>query len=183
MKPCKACPFRPDAPHGLWAAAHYLAIAYLGSVTDPIPELLGQSMGCHEWNGRLSPNRQPEDTPRCGGWVRAARDSLNVRLAMAFSGLDPEEVYDDTPVLSPRDMAEANGLDVGLLPDLHYDPGSGQTYDEWKDGIVALRQAVLDDPTVALDYVVPGSPLALGVERDDVVRAFGEAAASTYFGG
>jgi len=30
MKPCKSCPFQPDALLGLWEPAHYLLIAYLG---------------------------------------------------------------------------------------------------------------------------------------------------------
>lgn len=182
MKPCKSCPFRPDALSGLWHPAHYLAIAYLGSAD--VPGLITTSMGCHQWNGVVSDARQPEDTPLCGGWIRAANGTINMRLKMLSGRADPDEVFDDEPRLSVEEMARVNGLDMDRLPPLRWDQTTAERYadpEEWMSAVLALRQACLDDPDIAFGYVVPGSPLANGVDRDEVAAVMGDEVAARYF--
>lgn len=170
MKPCKACPFRPDAPHGLWSPAHYLAIAYLGSVRDPIPALMVSVMGCHQWNGVVHDKLKLQDAPICGGWVRAAHDSLAVRLRLHTPAY--ADAFDGEPVLSPEGMARANGLDVDRLPPLHYDRERYETFDAWAAEVLSVRARCMADEEYARSFVLADSPLANGPDFEDVVAAF-----------
>lgn len=184
MKPCKSCPFNRESLPGMWEAAHYLGIAYLSCADTP--RLISARMGCHQWNGIVHPSRQPGDTPLCGGWMRAARESLAIRMAMFSGRADPAEVHDDTPVMTPEEMCRANGFDMDRLPPLKWDPRIHRdrypTYQDWETEVVELREAIMDDPQVAFEYVLDGSPLALGVTREKVAAAMGEDVACAYYG-
>ena len=171
MKPCKSCPFRPDSLPGLWSPAHYIGIAYLGSADIP-----GPSMGCHSFNGMVNPALSAEKPPLCGGWVRAARDSVQIRLAVMFGGQDEDECFDSEAVMSPEEMARQNGVDVDMLPPLRYDPtrypgATGMA--EWASEIIALRNQLHEDPESAWEYVLPGSPLDIGVSESQIAEALG----------
>lgn len=178
MKPCKSCPFLPESQLGLWSAAHYLLIAYLGSVRDFVEGAVETSMGCHQHNGILRP--APAKPPRCGGWLRAARDSYGLTIRSRLGMLDAAEraeMNDAIFVLSPEDMARLNGLDMSRLPPLAAPIGK---YAEWRAEVEALKQRLREDPSYADTFVLPGSPLALGVTADQIEAALGSRAADLY---
>ena len=177
MKPCSSCPFKKEAVRGLWHPAHYLAIAYLGSADVP-----GGSMGCHKFNGVVNDKLTPEKSPPCGGWIRAARDAVNVRIRVATGGIDPNEPFDGEEVLSVVEMARVNGLDVDRLPPLTWNPESGVRHVDWVRSIIDLKARLTADPELARDYIVPGSPLDIGVSPAQVAEALGAEAARAYFG-
>lgn len=162
IKPCPTCPFRRSALLGLWDPAHLL-MTYLDSATrrlDPVGR-----MGCHKWNGRVGPGA-PDDSPPCGGWVRVARDAA----ALPY---DPPEVPEDLAADlydSVEEMLEANGLDVGRLP-----PRAPPKDDFvlWYDAMHDLRMVVGFVPEFARAYVVPGSPLDLGVTGEEIEEFMG----------
>jgi len=178
MKPCKSCPFRSDAPRGLWDPAHYLAIAYLGSTS-----VSAWSMGCHQYGPQGPKETRGKDGPPCGGWIRAASDSPGVRISVLMGG-QPSECFDGTPVLSPEEMARANGLDVDRLPPLEWTPEygeqSGQSPTDWASEVHDLRAAILDNPELAHEYVVPGSPLDEGPTYSQIEEALGTEAADHF---
>lgn len=181
MKPCSSCPFQPDAPRGLWHPAHYLLIAYLGSVRDFVdPGTLFRSMGCHKFNGIVGKN-PAGPPPRCGGWVRAAHDSLKVTLDRR-AGRTEDDDDTTTAVLSPEEMAYYNGLDVERLPPLSFDPRGTRyaTYNDWQAAHIELRAKLEADPEYAREFVVPGSPLDIGISDEAVRAALGDNAADRY---
>lgn len=183
MKPCKSCPFSPQALPGLWSPAHYLLIAYLGSA-DHV-SFIGKTMGCHQWNGVTRPGLSPKDSPACGGWVRAARTtSLALRVAAAYGRIDMADLNDNrTAVLTPAAMLEINGFDMTRIPPLTWSPDDSRypTYGHWEAALLAIVAEVSDNPEAAGSYVLPGSPLASPISRDAVAATLGEAAAARYF--
>lgn len=183
MKPCKSCPFQPTAKLGLWDPAHYLLIAYLGSVREFVePSDLSTSMGCHQFNGVVRPNPSGA-TPRCGGWVRAAFDSFAMRMARSrMTPAELAELDDDAAVLSPEDMARLNGLDMRRVPPLSWNPGDRRypTQESWRHAVSKLRASLTRNPRLARTYVVPGSPLDIGVSDEDIREALGDEAAERY---
>lgn len=184
MKPCRSCPFRPKAQRGLWVPAHYLLIAYLGSVEDFVAPGAHPSMGCHKSNEVMSGLfRTPPKSKWCGGWIRAARNSMAARIA-AFDmpAAEREEMQDRVAVLTPSEMARVNGLDMDRLPPLAWPYGSSRypTFDSWRDEILELRRRLVADPDYAQTFVVPGSPLDVGATPDQVRDALGVRAARRY---
>jgi len=184
VKPCKNCPFQPHAPLGMWHPVEYLLVAYLGStVTFVEPRDIFSTMGCHEFNGvtRIGVGA----SPRCGGWLRAAQRSFPLTMQARFGKItrgELAEMEDGTPVLSPEDMARANGLDVDRLPPLEWVPGDERypTLDDWTAAVLDLRKRLRSDPEHARTYVIPGSPLDARVS-DEVIRGcFGEEALQRY---
>ena len=184
MKPCKSCPFSPDALPGLWEPAHYLLIAYLGS-TDLLTSGPLRSMGCHQWNGVISEKRKDTDAPRCGGWIRSARDAMAIQLLVRLGRIDGDETEDGTPVLTPEQMLESNGFDMSRIPPRKFDHRDKRyaSYQEWESAILTLRAALTDSPDFARTFVKPGSPLDVGVTREQVAAFGGEQMAQAYFGG
>lgn len=184
MKPCRACPFLKDAPPGLWEPAHYLLIAYLGSVRSYVDKRDARMMGCHKFNGVVGP--KPEHPPLCGGWLRAAQDGIALTLALRMGRLDAEaaeEMDDGVPVLSVEEMARVNGLDVDRLPPLDWSPDVRDRYphpDDWAREVHDLRSRLERDPAAAREFVVPGSPLDVGVSDKVVAEALGQEAAVKY---
>lgn len=173
MKPCAACPFRPDSPMGLWEPAHYLAIAYLGSVRTPLPVHF-PSMNCHAWNPLVNPHLRREDSKPCGGWARSLYVTESFRLRLCLPGYPDAD--DGEPVLTPEEMARLNGLDMDRLPPLEWQPdtpGYEGDYLGWAQSVIELWHALNADPGLAREYVVSGSPLDVGAQFSDVVRSMG----------
>lgn len=157
-KPCKTCPFRPDAPLGVWHPAAYLGIAYLGS----IPEVVGvqslRGMACHQ--GLRLREKDPEaELPPCRGWMRAAPDSAALRIRRGLGYL-PDEAADDYPVLSPEEMAQRNGLH--RLPPLVWAEGDPvyPTLWAWQAAVQGIWDLLAEKENYAYAWVAPGSPLA-----------------------
>lgn len=182
MKPCKSCPFSHESLPGMWEAAHYLAIAYLGSANHH--SLMNTTMGCHQWNGIVKPGLSRESGERCGGWLRAAKHtSLSIHLLAMTGKVSMDDLTDDIEVMSPAEMAAAQGLDMERLPPLDWAGPTDRypTYGDWEAELLTLRATILSDPSVALAYVLPGSPLDVGVTYEQVAAHIGDDAARRYF--
>ncbi len=100
-RPCASCPYRQDAPSGLWAPEEYeKLVGYDGEIID---QLMKGAIGvflCHQRDGRL-----------CAGWV-AAHGPENL-LALRLDKAVAEEVFDyktDTPVFKSGAEAREHGL-------------------------------------------------------------------------
>lgn len=174
MKPCKSCPFRRDARHGLWSPAHYLLIAYLGSA-----DMVGvTTMGCHQFNGKSNKGFEPEIPPLCGGWIRAARYTVAVKIAIYVRGeIGEDEVYgDECDVMSPEEMARVNGIDLDNpeIPPLRWSHESGESYLDWLSRHQTLREKLQKDPEYARRFVLPGSPLDNPPTPEEIDAIFGE---------
>jgi len=180
VRPCKSCPFRADTLLGLWEAAHYVAIAYLGSADNPL--LAADTMGCHKWNGIVDARRKPENSPVCGGWIRAARDAPVIRLLAIRGRIDPGDLDDMDGILSVEEMARNNGIDTDKLPPLRWRPRLEGWPDPqaWMEAIVTLRKQILAQPELALQYVIPGSPLDRRPTEAQICAALGTHAAEAY---
>jgi hypothetical protein len=180
MKPCKSCPFRRDARHGLWSPAHYLLIAYLGSADTPPSPV--PTMGCHQFNGKSNKAFEPEIPPMfstgrdlCGGWIRAARDSIAVRIAVMVRG-EIDDVYDGYDVMSPEEMARVNGIDLDNpeIPPLRWSHESGESYFDWLSRHRTLREKIQKNQEYARRFVLPGSPLDNPPTSEEIDAIFGE---------
>jgi len=100
-RPCASCPYRKDAPSGLWARDEYEKLpSYDGEIID---QLMNGGIGvflCHQKNGHL-----------CAGWV-AAHGPQNLLALRLDHDIDPS-VYDyktDIPVFSSGSEAYAHGI-------------------------------------------------------------------------
>lgn len=179
--PCSSCPFRRDAQVALWEPAHYLLIAYLGSATDPVPSLLGASMGCHKYNEVIQPgfNGRP---PMCAGWLLAAPDALYLRIVQRVHGIDTDASSEGVDILSPEEMLRVNGFDMERIPPRGWRLGDPRypTFGHWSNEVAALAEQLRRDPDAAWEYVLPGSPLRRGVSPEQVQKALGAAAALRY---
>lgn len=176
MKPCDSCPFRKTALLGLWHPAHYLLIAYLGSVRDFVDEsALTERMGCHKFGGALRREHEIENPPLCAGWLRGAPRSFAVKVAVAMGRVTCEDLVRDREVMSPETMAEVNGLDMARLPPLSWSPGDPRypTFGDWTRTVQDLRTRLKADPEYARTFVIPGSPLDIGVNNEQVRGALG----------
>lgn len=80
--PCASCPYRRDAPSGLWAAEEYAKLVRYDADTAGQPPNL---FLCHQTSA---------GDPRarlCAGWVGCHGDGLlALRLAAARGGIDPD---------------------------------------------------------------------------------------------
>lgn len=185
MKPCKNCPFLPQAPLGMWHPVEYLLIAYLGSVKTFVePRDINSTMGCHEFNG-ITRETATQSGPRCGGWIRSAKSSFSLTMQSRLGKISkPElaEMGDGILVFSPEEMARANGLDVDRLPPLEWLPGDERypTVGDWMLAVQGLRTKLREDPEYARVFVVPGSPLDRGTSEAVIRKCFGEAALRRY---
>lgn len=187
MKPCSSCPFRADAQVGLWEPAHYLLIAYLGSLSDPVPAVFGMTMGCHKYNEVLQPGFRGQP-PMCTGWLLAAPDAQSIRFAAILGRLSPEEqaavfgAARSTEVLSPEEMLRVNGFDMDRIPPRSWSKNDPRypTFDAWAGEVTALATKLRRRPATAWEYVLPGSPLHRGVSPEQVEQALGPAAARRY---
>jgi hypothetical protein len=101
-RPCASCPYRKDAPSGLWEKHEYDKLpAYDGDIQDQLFAGATAEFGCHQRDGHL-----------CAGWVAAhgARNLLALRLR---AGAVPQETWDyetDVPVFKSGKEARDHGL-------------------------------------------------------------------------
>lgn len=154
-QPCKTCPFRRDAPHGIWEPDQYVRIAYLGSVVDHP----STPMGCHQ-HARQDPQSRGEATP-CWGWVKSAPESFGVQLRLK-QGMVTEADLEPGPVdvMTPEEMLEANGIEVEYLPARTPPPVDPKNPDEgllervrWSQHIARVETLLKDDPRMAWAFV------------------------------
>ena len=107
-QPCRSCPYRTDAPSGIWAAAEYAKlVSYDADAALQPPNLFL----CHQTDA---------DDPRarlCAGWVGCHGDQLlALRLATARGDLDPataESAFSyntSTPLFESGAAAAAHGI-------------------------------------------------------------------------
>lgn len=68
--PCGSCPYRQDAPTGLW---HHELYAKLPEYDKPMPDQPHLPFGCHQQDGRL-----------CAGWVGTHNMEQNLALSFAL---------------------------------------------------------------------------------------------------
>lgn len=108
-KPCASCPYRQDAPSGLWAAEEY---DKLPRYDADMPFQPVEVFACHQTD------RNTPGTRLCAGWVAAhgPENLLSLRIA-ASSGHIPAEdmpaVWDYTtsvPVFATGAEAAAHGI-------------------------------------------------------------------------
>ena len=101
--PCGSCPYRQDAPSGLWAAEEYDKLPRYDGETFEQPTRM---FACHQNDGTL-----------CAGWVGAhdMSENLAVRLAVGDGRLSPadyERVLDystTTPLFASGAEAAEHG--------------------------------------------------------------------------
>lgn len=100
-RPCMSCPYRKDAPSGVWHQEEYEKLpGYDGEIIEQIEANAVRLFGCHQGDGRL-----------CAGWAayRDPGDLLAVRLALS-KGHISEAILDyttDVPLwASGREAAE-----------------------------------------------------------------------------
>ena len=87
--PCASCPYRRDAPSGVWAAEEY---AKLRLYDRPAGEQPTGVFLCHQCNGRA-----------CGGWAGChdTDDLLALRLAVLVGDMSPAEADATRRYVSP----------------------------------------------------------------------------------
>lgn len=101
-RPCASCPYRRDAPSGLWAEDEYIKLLrYDGEIIDQVASGATTTFGCHQRDGHL-----------CAGWLAChGPDNL---LAMRLLANDvPKETWNystDVPVFRSGAEAAAHGL-------------------------------------------------------------------------
>jgi len=80
--PCPSCPYRRDAPSGIWAAEEYALLPrYDGDMVAQLTAGAGAAFHCHSTPALL-----------CAGWLghRDPLDLAAVRVGIAAGLLDPE---------------------------------------------------------------------------------------------
>lgn len=110
-RPCGSCPYRCDAPSGLWHADHYNLLPKFDRTPDE-----GQPAGvfmCHQNDGRL-----------CGGWVAVhdMEENIGLRIALVNEWISPETFeacldYDPkVPVFESGAEARDHGMHEYVAP-------------------------------------------------------------------
>ncbi len=100
--PCPSCPYRRDAPSGVWAAEEY---EKLPDYDGEIIEQIGHPRAARPFYCHSTPDRV------CTGWLchRDPGDLLAVRLGVSSGQLDPSVVDHTTAVpLWPSGRAAAD---------------------------------------------------------------------------
>ena len=115
-RPCENCPFKREAPRGVWTADHYTMLQGLCE-KHTSPSNMG-TFACHD--------TRPEGTHACAGWVLWQQEhcfpSLGIRLAMSLGhctardieALDHEvEIFTDVDELAEVNLAAIEALAEG----------------------------------------------------------------------
>lgn len=105
-EPCTSCPYRTDAPLGLWSPAEFEALLRNDG------DMLGTKYGCHEFNKR------PEEAQVCIGWLinQRERNVPSIALRLTLMRNEParkcfKEAASPAPLYeSIEEMCEANGV-------------------------------------------------------------------------
>ncbi|QFS94637.1 hypothetical protein FIV07_28080 (plasmid) [Mycobacterium sp. THAF192] len=123
-QPCRSCPYRRDAPSGVWAAEEYAKLADYDADTALQPPRL---FLCHQTDA---------DHPRlrlCAGWVGChGSDLLALRLAVSRGAIDPADAASafsyttTTPLFDSGTAAAAHGTRDLASPG----PGAQQAIDK-----------------------------------------------------
>lgn len=112
-RPCESCPYRTDAPSGLWADSEYVKLAEYDRETFAQPTGAFQ---CHQTEAGNPRSRV------CAGWAGTHRHNprghelLALRLAGVFGTLDAEdldatiEYQTDVPLFASGAAAAAHGM-------------------------------------------------------------------------
>jgi hypothetical protein len=104
-RPCASCPYRKDAPSGLWSQDEYDKLPiYDGEITDQVFKGAFAVFMCHQKDGTL-----------CAGWVAAhgPHELLALRVAGMHGERIDESVWDyktDIPVFSSGAEAREHGM-------------------------------------------------------------------------
>lgn len=116
-QPCRSCPYRADAPSGMWAAEEYAKLVGYDADTALQPPNL---FLCHQTDA---------DDPRarlCAGWVGChGNQLLALRLAASRGDLDPataESTFSystSTPLFESGAAAAAHGIRDISAPSSH----------------------------------------------------------------
>lgn len=107
--PCKSCPYRKDAPSGVWAPEEYAKLPkYDGEIIDQVINGAGGLFLCHQQDGNL-----------CAGWLATHGPGNLLALRMHADEVEPE-VWDyesPIPVFESGAAAAAHGLAKIDAPD------------------------------------------------------------------
>lgn len=111
VRPCTSCPYRLDAPSGLWDAQEYAKLpAYDGDITSQALAGAGSVFMCHTRPQRL-----------CAGWVGChdMEENLGLRLASAHGMVAPDVLIAVMAYTSPvplfasgREAADHGARDI-----------------------------------------------------------------------
>jgi Family of unknown function (DUF6283) len=111
-RPCSSCPYRRDAPSGLWAPQEYRKLpGYDGSTAEQIRARAFGAFFCHHDDGQL-----------CAGWVGCHDMSNNLGLRVAIAAglnidLDAVLAYvSPVPLFGSGAEAAAHGLRDLMAP-------------------------------------------------------------------
>jgi len=104
-RPCASCPYRKDAPSGLWSQDEYDKLPiYDGEITDQVFKGAFAVFMCHQKDGTL-----------CAGWVAGHRP--HELLALRVAGMHGERIDDsvwdyktDIAVFSSGAEAREHGM-------------------------------------------------------------------------
>jgi hypothetical protein len=105
-QPCGSCPYRKDAPSGIWKKREYDKLpSYDGETWEQSPRLFM----CHQQDGCV-----------CGGWLACHDPQELLAVRLHAPDLD-QSVFDyktDVPVLASGAEARAHGLRGIRRPDI-----------------------------------------------------------------
>lgn len=109
-EPCLSCPYRKDAPAGLWHKDEFKNL-----LVQDANEMSGAIFGCHKYRNH------PEKVQVCGGWLldqkRRGCPSIQLRLTIITNeeaSVALREITDGGHKLYPSiaAMCRANGVSV-----------------------------------------------------------------------
>lgn len=106
-RPCESCPYRRDAPAGLWTADEYEKLPDYDK--EPMWEQPAAAFYCHQQDGRL-----------CAGWVAchsAQHHGHVLALRMMPGGREIAEYTTDVPVFASGTEAALHGMSGVERPD------------------------------------------------------------------
>jgi Family of unknown function (DUF6283) len=101
-RPCASCPYRKDAPSGLWARHEYdKLLSYDGEIIDQLKNGAVATFWCHQRNGKL-----------CAGWI-ATHGAANLLAMQLNAPKVPRETWEyttDVPLFGSGAEARKHGL-------------------------------------------------------------------------
>lgn len=98
-RPCGSCPYRKDAPSGLWHPSEYAQLPKYDLETFEQPQAV---FFCHQQTGHV-----------CGGWAGCHDMDEAIALRLPFHGLSEEDVELTRTYVSPVPLFES-GAEAAL---------------------------------------------------------------------